>query len=909
MVRRGIVICAGVLALCAAPAAAQWPPPVPGRAVTASPPTGEFPLPTDGLMAPVPAVPPRTAYQTPAFPPTAPPVRPAPPDFTLPDGTTIPIPDAVTRQFRFIPRYGRGINETNERLQDGTRRWVITGGVIVNVTDPKGSGEIEFAADEAVIWVRGLAIDKIANGFQTNPDQKTEIEVYLGGNVIIRTRTQTTIAGTSGLNQTLRAAQVYYDVERNRAVALNADLELSNSTIPDGVHLTGSEIRRLDVENWEALDASAFSSKLPSDPALRLDTRRMTLSERKTIRKNVFGIPYRDLLTGQPVEGYERIITSQNVVTRLNDVPVFYLPYLKTDATEPLGPLLGLGFGQDRIFGTQAYTTWDVYKLLALRPPPGHRWRLDVDYLSDRGPGFGTDYNYTLPPREGSFGNAGAGFVRLYGISDGGVDVLGGDRGPPIGHPAFRGRAIWRHQQEIMEGLYFQGQAAYLSDQNFYEQFYNNEFNYGPNQETFAYLTWQRQNLWAAGLVQGKIYQNWMSTTETFPRVDAAWVGQSVFDLFTYTSRVNLEYAQARPSTVNPFPVLTTDRAIDTGRFNSTQELSLPFALGAVKLAPYGMLDLTQYTEALDGSAQGRVYGGGGLRGSLPFTRLYEDATSELFNVRGLNHKVMLGANYFYSRSNTPFTNLPYLDRQNDDATDYAYRYIIPQEPSLIAGPTGVALGQPSPIYNPQLYAIRRLVFTQIDTRDSIQVLQGDLRQRFQTKRGYPGLEHTVDVFTLDLSASYFPQSDQNFSKSWSFLEYGALWNVGDRTSLVSNGWFDPFDGGARYYTIGAFLNRPDRTNFYVGYRQTDPLNSKAVTAAVGYQLSRRYYMNLGASYDFGINAALSNSFSLTRTGSDLTVSLGFTYNSLVNNFGVQFLVVPNLVAFAAPGRFGSFSR
>ena len=78
------------------------------------------------------------------------------------------------------------------------------------------------------------------------------------------------------------------------------------------------------------------------------------------------------------------------------------------------------------------------------------------------------------------------------------------------------------------------------------------------------------------------------------------------------------------------------------------------------------------------------------------------------------------------------------------------------------------------------------------------------------------------------------------------------------------------------------------------------------MTASLGYQLSRRYYTSLGVSYDFGIQQALTNSFTLTRTGSDVTITLGFTYNALVNNFGFNFLVVPNIVAALAPGRFNA---
>src|SRR5439155_12340651 len=117
-------------------------------------------------------------------------------------------------------------------------------------------------------------------------------------------------------------------------------------------------------------------------------------------------------------------------------------------------------------------------KLLALRPPPGHSWTLSLDYLGDRGPGFGTDYNYAVPGAAPGLASPARGILRAYGINDrAGTDVLGGNRGPvedPL-PPGFRGRAFWRHQQEIADGLYFQGQLAYVSDQNFLEQYYKQE--------------------------------------------------------------------------------------------------------------------------------------------------------------------------------------------------------------------------------------------------------------------------------------------------------------------------------------------------------------------------------------------------------------------------------------------------
>src|SRR5262249_30944453 len=160
--------------------------------------------------------------------------------------------------------------------------------------------------------------------------------------------------------------------------------------------------------------------------------------------------------------------------------------------------------------------------------------------------------------------------------------------------------------------------------------------------------------------------------------------------------------------------------------------------------------------------------------------------------------------------------------------------------------------------------------------------LQFDLRQRLQTKRGYPGLQHTVDWMTLDLSATYFPSPTRdNFGSSVAFLEYDWLWNVGDRTALMSSGWYDPFDTGARVSTVGVSFNRLDRSSLFLGYRQIDFLQSKAVTASVSYTFSPKYAISAASVYDFGISESLSNYLAVTRMGTDVQITLGVSYNAL----------------------------
>jgi hypothetical protein len=372
-------------------------------------------------------------------------------------------------------------------------------------------------------------------------------------------------------------------------------------------------------------------------------------------------------------------------------------------------------------------------------------------------------------------------------------------------------------------------------------------------------------------------------------------VGLSFFDRLTYHAHASAGYGRLRTSD-SPFPPFgPTDVDSSAARLNLWQELSLPFYAGPVKLAPYVIGDLTYYSNDLTRESDGRTYGAAGLRGSIPFTRLYPDVKSLLHNVNGLMHKVVFTGNAYFAESSDSFLNYAQFDRLNDDASDQALRNIFPSQP--LFNPSYAQTLNTTLLYDPQMYAIRRLIDNRIDTRDDIQVVQLGVRQRLQTKRGFPGRQHIVDWMTLDLSASLFPRADRdNFGNTAAFLEYDYVWNVGDRTAVVSSGWVDPVENGARVYDLGTFLDRPDRTSFYLGYRQIDPLQSKAVSGAVSYIFSPKYAMTGSMTYDFGIGDSLTNAIVFTRMGADLNVGFGFTYNSFQNNFGVLIEVLPSLL-------------
>ena len=806
---------------------------------------------------------------------------PPPNSTTGPPARAAPRGDSIPRQLSIRPRTTKTFDERTVNV-NGEQVTIFDGGVILNVRGVQGLGLLDIEADRLVVWTKGNLQDMV-QGLRTPEGQSgNDLEFYLAGNVEIRQ-----LGATE--SRTLRADEVYYDVNRNVAVALRADLEVRERRFPEPIHLRAEELLQLSPTEFKATRAEIFASRLPSDPGLKVYLSEATFEQRQTQRRSLFSW----LGVTQTAPQTELLVKGSNALLKLEDIPIFYLPYLQGDARDPLGPLESVGLNANRMFGFQFLTSWNLYDLLGIDPLPGTRWRLDADYLSRRGPALGTAFDYF---GKNLFGvpSVYSGLIKAYGLHDRGTDILGFRRDTDV-HPEWRGRFLWRNEvHDLPYGFTVQSQFSALSDKNFLEQFFKTEFDQDINQETFLYLKQQQANWAWTGLIEPRI-RDWVTETEWLPRVDGYLLGQSLFDVLTYNVRASAGYARLRVTEEPPPPVLATDVNVNTGRFDLWQELSLPFTLGAFRLVPYGVLDLTHYTRDLTGREESRIYGAGGLRGSIPFTSLYPTVKSDLFNLDGINHKIVLGGNYYLARTGTPFSQLPQLDRLDDDATDQARRDVFPAQ--AVINPNHAVRLTTSPLYNPQVYAIRRLVTNRIDTLDDIEVLQLDLRQRWQTKRGYPGQQHVVDWMTLDLSTSWFPNARRdNFDEDFAFFEYDWVWNLGDRTALVSSGWVDPIEHGPRVYTVGAYLDRPDRTNFFVGYRHIDPIQSRAVTGAVNYIFSPKYAMTASATYDFGTNQSLSNTLIFTRMGSDLSLSLGVTYNALQNNFGVVFEILPNVV-------------
>ncbi len=865
------------------------------------------PLPAEGKIQQVQGTNPPKLDPVPGSPGGPPAIE--PPLFETPP---VPLPPVSTRKFKIGNRSANPTFAKYMNMPNGEQIALVTGGVkLLAIFQDRGNEILDVEADEVVVWQKGGKTSELVEAMRdtegVTQGNDREIELFLTGNVIIRygaANDPRLPEGALVQEKVMRADKVYYDVNRHKAIALDADIEMVRGGLADPAHFSGREIHQLSLQEFHTTGANANASKLPADPGLNLNIRNVVFTEEKQqVRRTIFGMPFIDRYTGEEDIGSIRRFKARNTFIELGGVPVMWFPYLAGDVNDPTGPLQALTYQNNSIFGSQFYTTWSLLELIGIKKLPGERWDLMADYLTKRGPAIGTVYNVTGDKLFGVDAPFSTKFL-AYGIDDHGHDVLGGNRQNDFVPTQWRGRVQFRHTQEY-ENLSFQGQLAYVSDRNFIEQYYPYEWLLGPNQETFGYLKYQDGIGAATLLAEPNFNRPWVTETQWLPKVEGYWLGQSFFDRITYNAWGSAAYANMRvfnlptseiPSTINPATV-PTEIPVQTGRLDLMQQISVPFSLGALRLVPYGNVDLAYYTNDINGDSRGRLYGGVGTRASVPFSKLYDGVHSELLNINGIYHKMTFAGNYYNAWSNTPSSLLPQLDRMNDDAAQQSVRDMRPWQQTYVEGAAGNMLFN-SPLYDPRLYAIRRLVDTRADTLDSVQVVQGEIRQRWQTKRGYPGMEHTVDYITFDLSASLFPEKNRdNFGHLVSFVEYDATWAVGDNNGFTSSGWVDPFAFGTRYWNVASYFNRPDGTSLYLSYRSFEPVHSRLITLSLSYIFSPKYQATFSTSYDLGITNNQSNTLNITRTGTDLTWSVGFSYNALINNFGFSFMIVPNLLA------------
>lgn len=732
------------------------------------------------------------------------------------DVLTVQAPSAVNKPEkppRAIYYRGGGIETVSTR--EGAPAFVLSGGVYVAQAGSAEAPALEILADRAVIFpAEGAAggllgdLERREGRAATQPSaapattqpggehaaqpespagalQQRLIGVYLEGDVRL-----------SLGNRYVRSERLYYDFQRDRALILDAVFraDLPERKVP--LYVRADEVRQLSAREYSASNARVTTSEFYS-PHYHIGAERVIIRDRTT----------RDVSGGAtgPIAGqFELTGATFNIA----GIPLSYWPYSKGDfeTSETLLRRLRTGYSGD--LGFELETSWYLFNLLGIERPPGYDATLLLDYFSDKGPATGINVDYA---RQDYFG-----LWRTYYINDKGTDDLGPIRDGNVPNDN-RGRVLWRHRHYLEGGWEATFELAYLSDPNFLEEYFRDEFNEGKEQETLIYLKRVRE-VDAITLLANWRLPNWTTQTEHLPDLTYRRIGDTFADPFVLYHESRAGAVRYRPDdrlVLDENDVNNLGPTDSTFRADARQEAELPLKLGAFNLVPFATGRGTYWDgQPLAEGGLGRALGVYGVRGGITFSRVFSDARSTLLDIDRIRHIIR---------------------------PDFAF--------------WGADTNVNSYEINPFDYGI--------ETIDGFYGGLVGLHQTFQTRRGAGELRRTVDLLTIDLEAGFFGDVDpRNYdtygwygeitngwadplrpenSRPRNYLAGNVVYRISDTTSLLYDFNFDLNDGSYDMNDVSIAVERLPRTSYVFGVRHAGDINLNLIGGGFNYRMSEKH--------------------------------------------------------------------
>ncbi|MDB4678959.1 organic solvent tolerance protein OstA [Rhodopirellula sp.] len=784
--------------------------------------------------------------------------------------------------------------ETINRPELGETVILARGGVTVLVRDVAAQlatgdlmelGTVSISADRVVGW-----LPLVTNLFNGTADlSQAQGELYLEGDIVFRQG-----------ERIIYAESMYYNVAMERGIVLDAEAITTVPNYNGVVRLKADVLQQVAKGNFIAFDAAITSSRM-GVPRYWLQSQQLTLRDRER--------SYLDPVSGSTKTDREPFVDSSNNFVYFSGVPILYWPKFSTSLERPTSYVSSVRLNSDSVFGTQFLVDLDLFQLLGIQSAPkGAEWDLSLDYFSDRGAAVGTNFDYDLTGFLGS-SNQAKGFLDAWFIHDEGSDTLGNLRRNLTPEHRTRGRTLFRHRQTLGESWQLSAELGWVSDRNFLEQYLEQEWDQDTDHRTELHLRRYHHSHLLDLTLSGRV-NDFYTTTEKLPQLDHYLLGGSLLgERLTVTGHSKVGYQRLK---VAELPSDPTEAALyspvpgeieSKGVVASTrQEVALPFQAGPVRLVPSLSGEASHFGQDVNGEPLTRLLGQAGFTASLSAWKADPSIQSALLNVRGLAHKVEWTAGYFYGDSNTNLDELPLYDPLDDNAQEqFRSRFI-----------TSSFGGALDPRYDPRSYALRQgsqwLMASPSDIiADDLQQFRFGLHQRWQTKRGLQGRERIVDLLQLDLDTYFFPEADRdNFGESWGPTTYNMLYHVGDRFTILSDGYFDLFQGGLQSVSAGFRTSRPGMGELYVGLLSLKgPIDSTVLRSNVDYRLNEKWIASAGAAYDFEDTGNIGQTISVTRIGESMLLRVGVNVDEGRDNVGIGFAIEPRFWPSPRLGRLG----
>lgn len=812
-------------------------------------------------------------------------VQPAPEE----EPTSQPVLSPATRPTQPVTIQADDVRRTS--TPDNKIALILSGNV--NVFYRTASGDfIELRAERAVVFSQFATFKEAAAANKFSAPEDAIAGVYLEGDVRI---THTPHLDTQA-DQRLTADRAYYEVTTDRAILTDAVIHTSDAMTQTPIIVRANVVRQMSLGEYRAehVEMSTSSFATPS----------------YSVRASKAYIRQYD--TGDPRLGARTDFYATNTTLNMFHVPFFYLPAVGGSVTEKGLPLRQIRTGNKTAFGPNVRSEWGLFETLGQPPPQDLDLSFHADYFGERGPATGLDGKYqggfitetTKEPWDFQ------GDFQSYIVDDHGTDNLGKSRGEITPEKELRYQAQWEHQHFFPDDWQVQLRAGVVSDPTFLEEWFENDFDNGLPHDLSGYV--KHQTGTEAVTLFAQAQPNDFVTTadqlqenfevQRLPELGYHRIGDSIFDdnltLFSDNTFSGLHFEESRASLgdlgfrtlshgdhdpTNDTPVLPGIPAQGqtginddiTYRGDLRQEVDWPMTLGPIRTMPYVMGRYTGYSDSPSGSRKDRVLAGTGVRMMTSFWKVDDTAESDLFDIHRIRHVIEPEVNLFTSASNVNRDELFLYDQDVDEINDVSAAQIA-------------------------------------------------LHQRWQTKRGGAGQWRSVDVFSLNVSATWFTNrpdelGSTNFptptghdngvtpsgfrglyfpslpeaSIPRSYVAADALWRISDTTVILSDANWNMDDQDLATTSIGLAVQRDVRLGYFLGTRYIGEINSTIASVAANYMLTTKYTLAFSESYNITDGQNETTNFTIIRNFDRFLVSLTIYYDAVEEQSGFEFGIFP----------------
>lgn len=784
---------------------------------------------------------------------------------------------------------------------------IVTGGVTVHYSDLGRNRDLRLTAQRAVIFLPGGRIGDLGR-----LDVRDVLGIYLEGDVI----------ATDG-KYTLRGPRVYYDVQNNRAMVVDAVFWTYDSHRGLPFYLRAETIKQESANEFTARRARITSAAF-FDPELSIGSSSLTI--RRVPRESAVsgtgggggagtgtggaadaastgpieaGLAGRGLVEGSAQPGEMRnVLIADDITLRAIDLPFLYWPNFEGDPDQI--PLRDVRVENSSGSGTAIKTTWNAYGLLGLTRKEGLNADIMIDAFFERGIAIGADLAWQQFDRRGSA----FGYLVPY---DTGTDLYTtGKEKDRDGET--RGIVLADQIEEIDENWKLVLEGSYISDESFVDAFFENlgrsrrEFtsraniNYRDENSYFAFEGKGSANDFIANeyLLQSPGYVTSRTPEATYVRLfddpfgndDPEMPGPILWSHEYRAGRLELQFDEPNADergfdtdslAMRAFGIGRTqsiaDRLRDQGyiedgvyRADTRQQLDAPLELGEVNITPYTVARATYWDNDFGDYSPGeedntRVWYGAGVRASTSVERIDEGVDSRLLDLHRMRHIVTPYTNLWQSGTNIDREDLPVYDESVE----------------------GIAEGG---------------------------IANFGIDQTWQTQRGKAGKWHSVDVFKLNAGYTNSSRDSDRESPIGRFVYYrpeqsnvgnffnvDGVWQVSDALALSGATVYDTDKSQQARSSVGMIVQHyPDFSSF-AEMRALNAEDATNLSFGQSYRFNRKYRVAWMGSYETNSGEFETIAGEVQRNFPTAEFGFGISYNNITGETSFGFLFRPAAAA------------